>query len=238
MCVLTYVPISENGFIVTSNRDENIARPKAKPPKKIVVNGIELFCPVDPISKGTWIATSKFYTLVLLNGGHEKHEVKSNYRQSRGQVIIEFTKWNSPTVFFEEFDFTDMEPFTLLVFDNKNRNEITEIRWSKEKKYLNNLSGDQSRIWSSATLYDSQASENRENWFLKHLTNAQELFSGEYILDFHLNGGSHDPLNSIKLKRDNGIETVCITQIEIYPDAKSLLFNDLISKTNKRLIIF
>ena len=60
----------------------------------------------------------------------------------------------------------------------------------------------------------------------------------EKILDFHNAGGKHDLENSIRLKRKNGIETVCITQIEIYPEAKYLFYNDLENNTSNRLVIY
>lgn len=238
MCVLTYVPVADNGFIVTSNRDENITRPKANSPKKIKVNGIEVFCPIDPTSNGTWIATAKHYTMVLLNGGHKKHETTANYRQSRGQVILEFTKWNDPETFLANFNFEGMEPFTLVLFKNDSRQQITEIKWCSGEKFISHLSGDTALIWSSATLYDQQATENRKSWFLEHLSNIKEKISSEKILDFHKAGGKHDLENSIRLKRKNGIETVCITQIEIYPEAKYLFYNDLENNTSNRLVIY
>jgi hypothetical protein len=226
------------GYIVTSNRDENIKRPKARPPKKIKINGTEVFCPIDPISNGTWIATTKCYTLVLLNGGTKKHKIESAYRQSRGQVILEFIKWNNPITFIRKFVFEGMEPFTLVIFKNENRDEIIEIKWCSGQKKVQHLNGDSALIWSSATLYDQQATENRKSWFLDHLCQLEDKISGETIIDFHTNGGKNDPENSIKLKRPNGIETVCITQIEIQTKAKYLIYSDLENKTRHRYVIF
>jgi Transport and Golgi organisation 2 len=237
MCVLTYVPVADKGFIVTSNRDENIARPKANSPKKIKVNGVEVFCPIDPTSNGTWVATAKHYTMVLLNGGYRNHVSTANYRQSRGQVIAEFVKWNHPETFFKKFDFVGMEPFTLVLFKNEGRKEITEIKWCSNEKFITRLSGDTALIWSSATLYNQQATENRRSWFLEHLSTISEKISGETILDFHYSGGKHDLENSIKLKRKGGIETVCITQIEVRPKTKSLFYFDMLAGKARRYII-
>lgn len=238
MCVLTYVPIGKAGFIVTSNRDENIIRVKAKPPKKLKINGIEIFCPIDPLSNGTWIATSKTYTMVLLNGGYKNHEKKPKYRQSRGRIIMDFMKWNNPLDFFESFEFENMQPFTLVLFKNDDRNQITEIKWCSDKKFYTKFNGESAQIWSSATLYDSIAIENRKTWFFNHLAKVQNEFSGKDILHFHQNGGQEDKENSIQLKRANGIQTVCITQIEIQPNVKSLIFNDLQTHTSKSFIIY
>jgi hypothetical protein len=73
---------------------------------------------------------------------------------------------------------------------------------------------------------------------MDHLSKNQLEISSEIILDFHNTGGKHDLENSIKLKRKNGIETVCITQIEIYPTAKFLFYNDLENNTSNRFVIY
>jgi uncharacterized protein with NRDE domain len=238
MCVLTYVPIGQKGFIVTSNRDENIARSKAKPPKKISVNGHELFCPIDPNSMGTWIATSQTYTIVLLNGGDKKHEHKPPYRQSRGQVILNFMQYLTVESFYDNYEFQAMEPFTLVIFKNNDRNDISEIKWSSDHKTFKKINGDSAKIWSSSTLYDQIATENRKIWFENHLNEINQEISGEKIMYFHQNGGKNDPENSIKLKRSNGIETVCITQIEIEQNGKSMFYNDLLTNKSNRFIIY
>jgi hypothetical protein len=238
MCVLTYVPVNDGGFIITSNRDEHIKRQKALPPKKIKINGQELYCPIDPVSNGTWIATTKNFTLVLLNGGNKKHETKESYRQSRGRVILEFTQWSSPKDFYEHFDFNGMEPFTLVVFNHKNRNEIFEIKWCDDQKHQTNLNGREALIWSSATLYDENAVALRKDWFFQFLDEKKEQISSTILLDFHKNGGKHDLENSIKLKRPNGIETVCITQVEVNFPSKNIYFYDVEKQTGNRYLIY
>lgn len=238
MCVLSYYPTGEKGFIITSNRDENIAREKALAPKKIKIKGLELYCPIDPQSQGTWIGTSKNYSLVLLNGGYVNHQKKSAYKKSRGQIILDFLDFNNPTVFFENYDFNGLEPFTLVIINNHDRQNIFEVKWCNEKKYMNIIDGQTSSIWSSATLYDEKAINKRSAWFSDILDTINHDNLAEELLHFHENGGKEDLENSIKLKRSNGIETVCITQIEVHDEIKSILFKDLILDTSQRFIIY
>ena len=47
MCVLTFLPIANSGYILTNNRDEATARPKAIPPKKYNINGKQIYFPKD-----------------------------------------------------------------------------------------------------------------------------------------------------------------------------------------------
>ena len=237
MCVLTYVPVESGGFVVTSNRDENIIRSKAKPPKKLKVKGIEVFCPVDPSSGGTWIATSKKHTLVLLNGGYKKHISQPPYRQSRGKVIMDFFCWNDADLFLKNFEFDQMEPFTLLIFENENHTEITEIKWCSNSVFMNKLEGKEPLIWSSATLYDQEAMDKRASWFMHYLTNVSKENTPDDILEFHENGGSWDAKDSINLNRDNGIKTVSITQIEVNHDTKRISYIDMQSHSKKRFLV-
>ena len=54
MCTVTYLPLENDGFILTSNRDESPMR-KTIPPKKYLENGVELAYPKDQLAGGTWI---------------------------------------------------------------------------------------------------------------------------------------------------------------------------------------
>jgi Transport and Golgi organisation 2 len=235
MCVLTYIPLGDSGFVVTSNRDENEKRKRAIHPKKIKFGKKEIICPIDPASNGTWIGTSKLYTMVLLNGAYKNHKSTPPYRQSRGRVIPDFLKIESPKSFFEIFEFQNMEPFTLVLFENQNRNKITEIRWDSIQKSIQEFDGTNPKIWSSATLYNEKAIKKRSNWFFTHLLNNE--LSANSVLKFHHEGGSFDKYDSIKLKRENGIQTQCITQIEIQTTEKTMFFEEIDSKNKSRYLI-
>ncbi|GBL36066.1 hypothetical protein EMGBS15_16610 [Filimonas sp.] len=90
MCTVTYLPVSSSSFILTHNRDEHHTRAIALLPEKKTMQDIEIIFPTDQQGGGTWIATSKEFTLCLLNGGFEKHIPSPPYRHSRGLVILDF----------------------------------------------------------------------------------------------------------------------------------------------------
>jgi hypothetical protein len=48
-------PTENQGFILTSNRDEAVSRVLAIPPKKYQLGGQYVFFPKDPQGDGTWI---------------------------------------------------------------------------------------------------------------------------------------------------------------------------------------
>ena len=83
MCTVTFLPLQNNNFILTSNRDEQRIR-ETIPPKKYKENGVDLFFPKDKIAGGTWIGTSSNKRLVcVLNGAFKKHKRKDYYKKSR-----------------------------------------------------------------------------------------------------------------------------------------------------------
>ena len=87
MCTVTYLPLGNNNFILTSNRDETPSR-KTISPKIYEEDGVKLTYPKDELAGGTWIGTSNKNRLVcLLNGGFESYERETCYKMSRGIIV-------------------------------------------------------------------------------------------------------------------------------------------------------
>ena len=57
MCTVTFLPLKNDGFILTSNRDEQPNR-ITHPPLTVVEDETTLLFPKDEIAGGTWIGTS------------------------------------------------------------------------------------------------------------------------------------------------------------------------------------
>ena len=57
MCTVTFLPLSNNDFILTSNRDEQRQR-ETLHPKIYEEDGIEMLFPKDKVAGGTWIGAS------------------------------------------------------------------------------------------------------------------------------------------------------------------------------------
>ncbi len=227
MCVLTFFPKSEDSFILTSNRDEAVARPSAFPPKKYLINGEQVFYPKDPQGNGTWIATSETYTLCLLNGGIEKHIPNPPYRQSRGKVILDFYNFYGTKDFFDNYNFEGIEPFTLVVIESYNALIMNEIRWTGELKTIKQIDETKPNIWSSVTLYSHEIIQLREKWFEDFLKDNDEI-DREKIIEFHQKGGNGDKSNSIKMNRENKLKTISITQFEIKKQQTLIRYEDLL----------
>jgi uncharacterized protein with NRDE domain len=92
MCVLTFVPKGEQNFILTNNRDEATARPKAIPPQAYQIGNTDVFMPKDALAGGTWIATSDNFTLCLLNGAFENHKHQPPYDKVEEPLFLPFSK--------------------------------------------------------------------------------------------------------------------------------------------------
>ena len=117
MCTVTYLPQENDGFILTSNRDESPMR-KTIPPKKYVENGVELAYPKDQLAGGTWIGASTKNRLVcLLNGAFKKHVRNSYYKMSRGLVVKNILTVTDAVAYIKGFNFNDIEPFTIILFE-------------------------------------------------------------------------------------------------------------------------
>lgn len=229
MCVLTFLPTINSGYTLTNNRDESLARAKAIPPRKYIINGKQIFFPKDAKAGGTWMATSDDFTVCLLNGAFEKHIYKPPYRKSRGQVILDFFKFDTVNDFIGNYAFDNIENFTLVIIYHKEFLKICEFRWDGTQLHYSSKNPQESHIWSSATLYSQQIRTEREHWFADFLERNPN-FTHKQVVDFHLHGGTGDIYNDMRMNREGKLITQCIFQVVKQQHYWSFSFYDLLSE--------
>lgn len=221
MCTLTYIP-KENGYLLGNSRDVGLDRANAIFPSFANSKTDErLVFAKDYISQGSWLViNSNFFSSVcLLNGGYQNHIQKEKYRQSRGLIPLHFFDYKTAEEFIRHYDFADLEPFTLIAFEGRNRKLplITELIWTGEHLIASELPNTQALIWSSSTLYNQEAKETRSQWFEQYLLLHQEDLNIDSLAEFHHLGGIDCPLGEVRIKsyHPNGVQTVSISILDI-----------------------
>ena len=226
MCTVTFLPLSNSGFLLTSNRDEQHHRAPALPPQGYELETTSVVFPKDTQAGGTWIATSGKTTVCLLNGAFEFHASRPPYRKSRGLMVLDFFGYASVADFTTRYSFENIEPFTLLVVSHESQLQLTEIRWTEDGQlHVTPKSVTQPHIWSSATLYDAAIRQQREHWFATWL--AQHLtYQMADIVHFHQTAGIGDTTQSVLMHRPS-VGTVSITSVTHTPQHTSIWYKDL-----------
>ncbi len=232
MCTVSYIVQGREKYF-TSNRDENKLRPAAAMPQTITRKGENITFPRDPHAGGTWFAVTQTGTIaILLNGAFEKHIPVYPYQKSRGLLLLEMVAEESVHEFFEQYDLTRIEPFTIILFSN---DRLVEFRWDGLRKYSKQLATDKNHIWSSATLYDAAAMNNREKLF-RDFTAAHPQLNAELIRNFHTDNHGDDQ-NGFIINRSNGIQTQSITQAVVQKDQLIFMYHDLTSRQQQEQLI-
>lgn len=232
MCTVTYIPIDNKSFIFTSNRDESPMR-KTIPPRVYIEKGVKVIYPKDELAGGTWIGLSKKQRLVcLLNGGFEKHKRNSYYRMSRGVVVKKLLRVEKPVITIQEFDFNNIEPFTIVLVDWKTELKVYELVWDGKEKHFKELEN-KPKIWSSSSLYDASAKQARLDWFNEWLM--KENLGQDAILQFHQDSSKGGRENALKMKRPF-VETVSITSIKNDSTSIDMRYLDFINKKESFLV--
>jgi len=227
MCTVTYLPLGDADFILTSNRDVPFARKPALPPKTFVEDGVKLTYPKDGEAGGTWIGLSDKNRLIcLLNGGFEYHTSRASYRMSRGLILKAMLKADDLLDFIKKLDLTDIEQFTLAVVDWQNQLQLYEFVWDGSEKHLKKLP-QVPQIWSSSTLYDPSVKKMRQAWFKKWQTSND--FTTENILKFHHTAGVGDCNIDVMMNRGLG-GTVSITSVKKTKEKIKLDYEDVLTK--------
>jgi uncharacterized protein with NRDE domain len=236
MCTVTYLPLSNTSFILTSNRDESKFRKIALPPEKYLIYDTNVYFPKDADANGTWFAAAETrFTLCILNGAFEPHEHKPPYRLSRGLMLLDFFKHKNVQDFHSQYDFKGIEPFTLLVFEQSQGINIHEIRWDGSKIYSGTKDSSQPLIWSSAQLYPKEVVQQREEWFANWLKVNHE-FTMDKIILFHKTGGDGNSYTDLLMNRDSEIFTVSITSVGRNEKEGVMRYEDMTSRSGTKAI--
>ena len=225
MCTVSFIPV-KNRFFITSNRDEKIRRKPASPPGEYQLNDIVVMCPKDTDRGGSWIAMNQFgHAAVLLNGAFQKHVSLPPYENSRGLVFTDIIASRYPFAAFLDRQLKRVEPFTLIILQNGH---LYECRWDGSEKHTRKLPVGHSRIWSSATLYDTQMKEQREHWFTDFLENHPAPAQDE-ILHFHRFAVMKEKPTGLPVNCNDQLITVSITSMEITPSNGRMMYMDLVT---------
>ncbi|CAG4990700.1 hypothetical protein DYBT9275_00594 [Dyadobacter sp. CECT 9275] len=223
MCTVSYLPF-QDGFILTSSRDEKLTRPPAKLSDPVLYHDQEITFPRDPLGQGSWIATSKTRTVCLLNGAFTAHNPKPPYRHSRGLVVLHAFDYFTIHHFASEYDFGGLEPFTLLLIED---GQLLTLRWTGDQLFKTEKDASRPRIWSSATLYTPEIITRRELWFSQWLHSASgQCLEG--IRAFHKTAGEADPENAVCMRRGNQFATVSLTSVVRSDEQTEMIYEDLI----------
>lgn len=240
MCTVTFIP-KETGFILSSTRDEHRARRKAEPPRSHFIHGKQIYFPKDLQAGGTWIASSQEgITLCLLNGAFEAHRHEPPYRMSRGIMLLNYFRMDD---FKNDFNFSGIEPFTLLILKNGNHLTLEELRWDGNKIFHRIIDHSVPHIWQSATLYLPEIRKTREGWF-NHWLKGNIPFTMEDVVSFYKTAGSDDKRNAYIMNREE-VFSVSLTSVEQIKSSMKMRYEDLISrkvqflewKINKNVLI-
>ena len=229
MCTVSYLPTID-GFIITSNRDEAAQRSAIEIQTITTPNG-EIAFPQDPQAGGSWIGShSNGRAACLLNGAFEKHQRQLPYRMSRGILLLDALKASSFDVFITSYDFTGIEPFTLIL---ASKAQLFELVWDGTTLHQKELDITQRYIWASATLYSQAVRAERQRLFTQW-NNEHFTITSKAIFDFHRYGGTKDLDNGLIINRADIVQTVSITQTLISNEDTILTHTDLLQNTTLR----
>lgn len=227
MCSVTYLPLPNDNFILTSNRDVSTKRKPASSPITINTEKGKIIFPKDNEANGTWIGSNDIgRTIVLLNGGFESHVSNPPYAKSRGLIVRKTLEIVNAWTYLQDVVLTNIEPFTLLIIDWHFDFQLWEFVWDGERKYFKELNKHQPVIYSSSTLYDDAMKAKREQWFEQWLVKNPN-YEQASIIDFHETAGEGNPKESILLDRGD-IQTVSITSIQKQDNLATVFYHDTI----------
>lgn len=224
MCTVLFLP-AESKVTLVSCRDEDPGRPSAAVPSTFEENNTQLMYPKDGAAGGTWMGVNEYgYIIILLNGAFENHVKEPFYRKSRGLLVKELLATPYPTAYWYSMQLHQIEPFTLIIWANGSLHQLV---WDGSNQHHFELDPQQPHIWSSATLYNEAAQQQRKDWFQQGLLN-HSLNDSTQILSFLTS--HNDEENGFVMKRNAQLSTLSISIVEQINGVTTFAYHDM--KTN------
>lgn len=226
MCLVSLIS-TEEGFILSSNRDES---PKRATHSLELIEKFEqtIYFPKDPAKGGSWIACSNAgRSAVILNGAFEKHKHLPPYKTSRGIMLLDSFEY-SIKEFIKQYDFNGIEPFTLILAEVKIRICIV---WDGSKLHTSDISTSKFNVWSSSPLYDKDMREERASWF-KTALNREETINQDKLINVHKNGGPKNLKHSFRINWENKVATISFSSIELKNNSFIFYHEELLNEYN------
>jgi uncharacterized protein with NRDE domain len=224
MCTVSIVP-ANNHLIFTFNRDEKPERNTEVFLESITTNTKQIYFAKDIKAGGTWFAADDQGNVAMLfNGGFAAHIKAPHHITSRGKILLQIISSTNLLNTFQQADLTQVEPFSLILYHQKNLYRAT---WDGETKHLTNLAIHQAHIFSSATLYTNQTMLARQNWLTNYLKTTAQI-TADTILHFHQHQHAEDHTNGLVIDRPFGCKTLSISQAVVHQHKIELRHVDLL----------
>jgi hypothetical protein len=222
MCTVSYLPLPQGGFILTSNRDEAPQRNAVFIQKELRA-GHRLIYPKDPEAGGTWFAMSDHGRIIcLLNGAFESFLPSPQFTYSRGRVLLDFLVHHSPDEYLSKAELSHTAPCTMVTLDGDT---LHEVIWDGNRLHHQILDPSSPAFWSSVTLYPPEVRAERKAFFTEWTKS--NAFEQEAIMHFHRYGGKDDLWNGFVMNRNDRVKTLSITSVKKEQGNLHMLHSDL-----------
>lgn len=224
MCTVLFMPVSDKYFFA-SLRDESPKRIHATAPEIDTTKNIIFLSPKDSMAGGTWVGVNELgNVIILLNGGFNNHLKENNYLKSRGLIVSELLISPMPVIDWSLMDLENIEPFTLIIWTDLS---LFQLVWDGKKKSRIKLDSTIHHIWSSATLYDNEAKNIREELFQNWIVMNPPI-SKLTVFDFFKSFTEKE--NGFIMHRNENLKTLSYTFIELNESSSAIMnYYDLLN---------
>lgn len=229
MCTVTFIPLRD-GFLMSSNRDENPQRKLALLPQVLMFEDYQCIVPVDGAAGGTWMGLrNDGAVVILLNGAFTNHKRNPPYQKSRGLVVTELLQSQNMAISFLQTDLSGIEPFSLVVWQH---NHLHHLVWDGLHSHHFPLDCSRAHIWSSATLYDAEIHDRRREEFYSALASEANP-DAEWLENFLCEAMPFDEGNRFVMRRGELLGTLSISIISASSHQLSLKYIDLMQQPSQ-----
>jgi hypothetical protein len=210
MCTLTVIPNSGRGWRLAFNRDEARSRCAALPPHRHQCEGRIALFPVDPVSRGTWLAINDAGLVLALLNVNPPALPPRRGRRSRGNMIPGLLPCGSLEEVqdrFDAFSLAEFPPFRLVAM---HEGVVSERHFDGANLFQSESEPIvEPRMYTSSGLGDHLVEAPRRILFKQMITDGSDWLHQQDR--FHQHSWPESPHLSVCMRRSNARTVSCTT---------------------------
>ncbi len=219
MCTVTIIPFGTGGLRLVTNRDENSARARGEPPRRVAtLDGRAAVWPIDPQSGGTWVALNDDGLVLAILNSNPGMGAPLRGLVSRGLIIPRLVSASTSEEAAELLRAMDLGPFAPFRLVATDREGVGEFHWDGSR-LVTEARGAAPRCFASSGLGDHLVRPRLalfEQWMAQHGAGANSQDG------FHRHQWPDRPEISVMMERPDA-RTVSLTTVEWVPGVSGVM---------------
>ncbi len=235
MCTASWTSRKQS-YRLYFNRDEQRSRPRAAPPRKRIIDGVQVVAPTDSLAGGSWIAVNDHgvSAFLLNNYAFCATSPQDKRFRSRGEIpllAVAQRSFDKSLEAVRTLTYTDYRPFLIGLMGPENDCRICEWNGIEAKNRTLRIP-----MLTTSSFKTSEVESYREKRYEAMVLSSSSIDESDPHYDYHCDVENADRAFNPLMSRSDA-ETQCLSVISVSSEGIDFDYYERVSSVGQRCSI-